>query len=750
VICVRSHAVRARACVAAAILCALAPRATHADEGPPAQGATPPRPIDTPDVPYPENGKGDAVVILKVTVDANGNVTRATAASGAEPFASAAERAAMGWRFVAARRGDRAIASIVSLEIVFHAPVPAPDAPAASAAPAAPKEPADEVRVRGERPSPMTSTLARTEVRELPGAFGDPFRGIDVLPGVTPILSGLPYYYIRGAPPSAIGYYIDGIRVPYLYHFALGPSVIHPGLVDRVDLYPGGYPARFGRFVGGIVSAETMTPAAALRGEANVRFFDAGALVESPLANGRAGVLASGRYSYTAALLSAVQPDAKVDYRDYQLRAYYDLSEKERLTFFSFGAYDFAGSVKDGKLSVLFGSEFYRADVRYDRALASGGHLRLATTFGIDRSRIAEDRFVADRIVGERLEWTQPASPQVMLRAGADVLLDSYAATPINRYSDDDVTIAQDRKIYDTRLDVSTGLHADAVMRLGPKLELTPGARADLFTSGAARALAFDARVAARLALSDKVALLQAHGLAHQPPAFPIPLPGITPSRLRGGLETAVQSSAGIEATLPFASVLTATLFRNGFFRMNDPLGARAFGDDSNSSAIDARTDGQAYGLELSWRRKLTRRFGFLVSYTLSRSTRRVLGELVPSAFDRTHVLNAVATLDLGKGWRAGARMVMYSGIPRTTTQPDDTGRTHDTFVGGRYPLYYRLDARLEKRWTLGKTSWLALVFEGQNVTYTKETIGEDCGSGKCVPQEFGFPIPSIGLEGGF
>src|SRR5687767_15318294 len=107
----------------------------------------------------------------------------------------------------------------------------------------------DDVVVRGQRTSPSSTssdTLARAEVRQLPGAFGDPFRAVEALPGVTPIVSGLPYFYVRGAPPGNIGYYLDGVRVPYLFHAAAGPSVIHPGLVERVDLYSGGYPARFG------------------------------------------------------------------------------------------------------------------------------------------------------------------------------------------------------------------------------------------------------------------------------------------------------------------------------------------------------------------------------------------------------------------------------------------------------------------------------------------------------------------------
>jgi hypothetical protein len=59
---------------------------------------------------------------------------------------------------------------------------------------------------------------------------------------VTPVLSGLGYFFIRGAPPNNNGYFLDEIRVPELFHIGLGPGVIHPGLLERVELYPGAAP----------------------------------------------------------------------------------------------------------------------------------------------------------------------------------------------------------------------------------------------------------------------------------------------------------------------------------------------------------------------------------------------------------------------------------------------------------------------------------------------------------------------------
>src|SRR5207302_442105 len=77
-------------------------------------------------------------------------------------------------------------------------------------------------------PGTSSTRLGATEVRQLPGVFGDPFRSIEVLPGVVPAASGVPFYFIRGSPPGNTGYFVDGIPVPALFHLAVGPSIIHP------------------------------------------------------------------------------------------------------------------------------------------------------------------------------------------------------------------------------------------------------------------------------------------------------------------------------------------------------------------------------------------------------------------------------------------------------------------------------------------------------------------------------------------
>jgi hypothetical protein len=784
----------------------------RAEEPPPPATAPPPtqntavvapKLLSDPTVTYPEGASGDATVVLTLTIAPDGTVRDAIPTLDVEPFSSAAATAARGWRFEPATRGGTPIAAKIRFEVAFHAPIveetpaapeenpygPPPDLPPP------PPPPPSEIMIRGERVEPSrTATLSRAEVRQIPGTFGDPFRAIEVMPGVTPIVTGLPFFFVRGAPPGNVGYFLDGVRVPLLFHVGVGPSVVHPGIMDRVDLYPGGYPARFGRFSGGIVAGETIAPAPLFHGEYNARLFDAGGLVEAPFADGRGTVLAGGRYSYTAALLSLLTPDTKLDYWDYQARATYDLSARDRIGVFSFGSYDYLAQYTPTQTLTLFGTEFHRVDVRYDRRLDENGTLRLAVTGGIDRSRAPGDRFVRSRMLGTRSEINYRLSSKTWLRLGTDAYLDVYdvelapgEALP--------ASTAQAAALFSSRPDVTVGARLDLVHAVHSNFEVTPGVRVDFFGSSGNTATAVDPRLAMRLKISPKLALLAAMGVAHQPPAFVVPIPGLQPGGLQGGLQRALQESMGLELQLDEATTLTATAFHNAFFNMSDPLGTTApmvggcppgqFRDDRihgdrggvpmgggscadrftsgiigadrsggggdgadspgaerTAQAIQVRTMGSAYGLEIFLKRRLTGRLGGFLSYTLSRSVRSYERRVFTATFDRTHVLNAALAYNLGRNWRAGTRVTFYTGLPKAPDPTDDSTRL---------PPFVRLDVRLEKRWQLGEKLWISMVAEWMNATLSKEAVSTTCNLQGCSSMMIGpVTIPSLGVEGGF
>lgn len=742
---------------------------------PPAPQITAPNLKSSPDVAYPQGAHGDQIVVLELTVSIDGNAREIAIVSGEEPFASAARGAAAQWLFEPATRNGVATPARIRFEVRFAEPAappppaPEPSEPAPTAAPVAPIV----VTVHGQRSPAVSASFSRAEVRQIPGTFGDPFRSIEAMPGVTPIASGAPYFFVRGAPPGNIGYFLDGIRVPLLYHVGFGPSVVHPGIVERVDLYPGAYPARYGRFAGAIVAAETTPPLDRVHGEGNIRLFDAGAMLEAPFADGRGAALAGGRYSYTALILSLVAPEVTLAYWDYQARLSYELTPRDTVSVFSFGAYDFLGEDdEDGKTQTILGTEFHRIDLRYEREVSNRTRWRSAVAVGFDRSRGEQDSgpVVIDYLVAPRSEVIHRLESGDELRVGVDATFDVYDVDLGNDFGgsssgappsadpsmptpppppqqfepepiEDEETDAED--VLGTRRDFAVGVYGDIDWKPEPWVTVTPGLRFDLYTSGSASAFGVDPRIQAAYIITDRLTLKNSLGVAHQPPSFAIPIPGFQPAGLKGGLQRSLQSSAGVEWKLPEDFVAQATLFQNAYFNTSDILSVIRAQETLDNIDFDTRSTGHTFGFELFIKRALTRKFGGFLSYTLSRSMHAIGGTRFVTTFDRTHVLNLAAAYDLGNRWRAGSRFVFYTGIPTDVV-------SYGQGAPGRTPLFYRLDVRLEKRWVFSATYWWSFVFEVLNTTLHKETF-LDCNGADCEEVEIGpVTIPSIGVEAGF
>jgi hypothetical protein len=152
---------------------------------------------------------------------------------------------------------------------------------------------------------------------------------------------------------------------------------------------------------------------------------------------------------------------------------------------------------------------------------------------------------------------------------------------------------------------------------------------------------------------------------------------------------------------------------------------------------------GVSRGLEIFLKRKLTKKLGGFLAYTLSRSTRSYGNRSYIASFDRTHVINLAAAYDLGRRWRIGGRTMLYTGLPKAP-DPTDPGST-------RLPSFFRLDFRIEKRWQLGERTWISGVAEWMNATLSKEAIATRCTLNGCESQMIGpVTMPSIGIEGGF
>ena len=325
------------------------------------------------------------------------------------------------------------------------------------------------------------------------------------------------------------------------------------------------------------------------------------------------------------------------------------------------------------------------------------------------------------------------------------------------------------------------GAHVDASWRVHPRVEITPGIRAEIYdshyvagTPGAISATATpvaEPRLAARARLANGWTSVSTFGISHQllgtPAQYPSTSPYIQPG-LQEGMMSSVQASQGLEVALPAHFSIATTGFLHAYSGLPDVTWQCQNAAQTNG-CVTPTVDGRAYGLEVLLRRSFAERFNVWISYTLSRSTRQARPFDAPpssaptmtiaSEYDRTHVLSAVGSYDFGREWRAGVRIFAYSGRPYTPVVGTSWTTPYDS---ARLPGFFRLDARVEKAWNLGEHERIAVVLEGINLTLNKETTDLSCQQApgtvlargqvnQCSFDTLGpITIPSIGVEGTF
>ena len=92
-------------------------------------------------------------------------------------------------------------------------------------------------------------SIGTNEIKRNPGGGRDISRALRSLPGVAAIPSFRNDIVIRGGAPNENRFYLDGIEIPNINHFATqgasgGPvGMINVDLVEGVDFYSGAFPA---------------------------------------------------------------------------------------------------------------------------------------------------------------------------------------------------------------------------------------------------------------------------------------------------------------------------------------------------------------------------------------------------------------------------------------------------------------------------------------------------------------------------
>jgi TonB family protein len=656
----------------------------------------------------------------------------------------------------------------------------------------------NEIVVFGERERPpeiTRRTLSTEEIRRIPGTFGDPVKVVQTLPGAARSPFGTGLLIIRGANPEDSGVYVDGIRIPLIYHLTGTTSVIAPDLVEAVDYLPGGYAARFGRTSAGTIDVRTKQSIDETKVSVGADVLDAQAYVQTNVpvreVDGETrslGVAVGGRRSYIDAFLPLFLDSESFSinprYWDYQLKLIAPTPAHRTLSLFVYGFDDTLtvsspeeraqGSDADTQGDLLTKYNSHRVILRWDERLRDGLTFRLTPSLGVDRTLFGVGQtFTLDGTttnvqIRAALEWK--ASEALTLTPGADFLGGTWAfdfRAPL-RLDDLDNPIGERDPVgfggSGTVWYPDTWLRADLrPLEDRDRLLLTPSVRLNLlhftYTGEVAgegkpfTRLSVDPRFSGRFAITDAFAVKASSGFYHQPPQPQESIGlGTTPDL---GYERAWNTSLGVEHQVSPAIEWEV----EGFWRDMDRL---IDVDDSfggfGTQVFANVGEGRAYGVELIARHHPVGRFFGWVSYTLSRSERRRPGDAAWTAFDfdQTHIFSAQAGYDLPWDLGVSFQVQYVTGNPDTPLDAGvydvDEGSYNGFRVGAvngqRLPPFFQTSLRVDKTfvfrsWELATYVDLLNTVRGVNPEFTLYSY--DFSESAYVR---GLPfIPNVGFE---
>ena len=611
----------------------------------------------------------------------------------------------------------------------------------------------------------VATSVRAEEAAKVPGTSGDVVRVVESLPGVARSAAGAGQLIVWGAAPQDTRVYVDGVPIPRLYHEGGLRSVIHPLLVESIDLIPGGYGAQWGRGLGGLVSVATRTPEGKrrLRGRVAADVLDASAVMSVRVGK-KVTLAAQVRASYLKLWADQVLDREALAYvpipryGDGQLRLLWRPTSTDRVEFVGLASGDrFQRGVpsSDPALAVLDRRtiDFQRIYARWTRDRGDGHVLTVTPYAGTTRARqdsyfgpLATSLAANSILAGLRINRRARVTRWLHFDLGLDAELTfaglsrsgSLALPP--REGDVRVfgqpppeQIGADR--WRTAM-IGVAPYAQAEFTLfKDRLRILPGLRIDPYARSVSRRnppsadapavglYQHDFAVEPRLAIVGqpvwRLQLRAAAGLYRQMPAAEDLSATFGNPRLPTGRALHTVLGAKINFTR------TLSLDVTGFFTRTRRLAVRS--PDAAplpAEALEPIGAGRAYGVQALLRQELAKNvFGWL-AYTVMRSERRYRegDPMRLSDHDQTHVLTAVLAYQLPRGFDLSGRFRYATGNPRTPVTGayfDATRNLYQPIFGEqnsvRIPAFVQLDVRLAKQFKI-KNSTLDVFLEVLNV----------------------------------
>ena len=609
------------------------------------------------------------------------------------------------------------------------------------------------------------------ELELLPSLLGEPdvFTMLKLYPGVHSGGDGSSGLYVRGGGPDQNLVLLDGVPIYNSSHLFGFYSIFNADAIQGIELYKGGFPARYGGRLSSVININMKDgDANQLHGELDLGLSTARAFIEGPLWKGKTTfVLAARRtilepYFKVVNIVEGFRNGNSVDYNFFDLNAKvtHRFSDRDRLFMTLYKGGDRFGSgyfIDTSNVSDLFDFKLNWGNTasvvrwRRDWSKRIFSDLSTFTTtynykassvneldyLGQDSSRTELDITSRVRDYGVRGEVEVIPGSRHFIRAGFnstyhEFLPETFTQLTYRNTNDTVANYAGQKQIRS----LENYVFLEENLNLGP-LRMNMGLNAALYLVDSSQYTSLQPRFSARLKLPHDFALegnlssmvQYMHLLTNAGVGLPTDL--WVPATGRIPPQRAMQASFGIEKEF---KELNLELGVEAYGKQMRQLieyqtGINFLGSNDWQDLVETGGRGLSYGIECLLRRH-TGRFTSTVGYTYSRTTRQFptinFGEPFFYKYDRTHDFSASGIFQLNERMSFSADWVYGTG--NAITFPKGLHYAPTSNILGfwdlnegpnlnviidygkrnsfRIPPYHRLDINYTIRWGNKNLKW--------------------------------------------
>jgi len=632
----------------------------------------------------------------------------------------------------------------------------------------------DPFQKRIESPVSM-QTIGIREIETNPGSNRDISRVIQSFPGVGSTPNFRNDVIVRGGGPSESRFFLDGVEIPVLNHFATqgasgGPvGIINADFISQVEYYSGAFPASDYNALSGVFEfTQKDGNSNHLFGQVALGASEASLTLEGPVGD-KATYLFSVRRSYLQFLFSAIGLPFLPTYNDYQFKTKIRFNTRNELSIISLGSLDKL-KLNTGINNPDASQEFILTELPVNnqwsytigavyKHFMKNGYQQLV----ISRNKL-NNQFEKYPENNESLPKTfDYQSNETENKIRYEYHLQNhgvkYSYGISGEYASYDNRTYQAIYLNDslTEINYQTKFNLFKYGAYGQvsksffkeRLNLSLGIRVDANTFSSTMNNPFDQlspRFSASYLLMDGFTFNANVGRYYQLPAY-------TTLGYANNMDALVNKNAtyiganhyiaGFEHLVNQHIMWSAEGFFKDYFHYPIDLNTGAsvantgaeYSSVSGAVPVKSIGKGQAYGFELLNRMKYSK-FTFIGSFTYVRSLfTDIKGDYIPSSWDNRYLITLTGTKDFKRNWSFGAKWRLVGGLPYTPYDLQTSANVqawdakggpylnYDQLNAKRALAFHQLDIRVDKKYFYNK--WTLMFYLDIQNLYNLQNEGQ-------------------------